>query len=183
MGKITVWTKQHINVLHILKSEGRYTAKKEFVQKSEEVKLIRTTYDWLVEHHPDLARKPVDADYPVWVSFRKDAVMLPTPNTITFELELDCNIITYLNVMKWTAINNFSYIPKDEKDEKRHKELLKSYCISDAKAYMSQFYPEIKREIEDSWIRLFDENVNLGNDISYGLIWEIKKEWVKEIIL
>jgi hypothetical protein len=40
-----------------------------------------------------------------------------------------------------------SYIPADEHDAKRHRQLLEQYGVSNAKAYMSQFYPQIKREI------------------------------------
>ena len=48
----------------------------------------------------------------------------------------------------------------------------------DAQAYMSRFYPELKREIRESWKRLFDPSIILGNDMEYGTIWEIRREWV-----
>ena len=91
-------------------------------------------------------------------------------------------MITKVNIMKWGAILDYSYIPADPKDAACHRELLDSYRVSDAKAYMSQFYPDIKREIQESWKRLFDDSVSLGNDDCYGNIWEIRKEWVTQII-
>ena len=56
------------------------------------------------------------------------------------------------------------------------------YGVDDAKAYMSQFYPMIKKEIVASWDRLFDDQVKLGNDLKYGTIWEVRKEWVTNVI-
>ena len=53
---------------------------------------------------------------------------------------------------------------------------------SDTQAYMSRFYPQIKREIIDSWDRLFDDSVHLNSDQRYGIIWEIKKEWVSAVL-
>jgi hypothetical protein len=47
---------------------------------------------------------------------------------------------------------------------------------------MSQFYPEIKREIIKSWDRLFDARVDMGNPDCYGNIWEIKREWITDVL-
>ena len=56
------------------------------------------------------------------------------------------------------------------------------YGVDDVKAFMTQFYPAIKKEIVASWDRLFDDYVKLGNDLKYGTIWEIRKEWVTKVI-
>ena len=49
---------------------------------------------------------------------------------------------------------------------------------------MSQFYPRIKREIIDSWKRLFDFDNDIQKNMSdyYGNIWEIKEECIKKVI-
>ena len=98
------------------------------------------------------------------------------------ELEIEESLITGVNFTKWGMILNYSYIPADEADEKRHKELLEAYGVSDTQAYMSQFYPEIKREIRESWKRLFDDKIQIGSDGCYGNIWEVRREWVKNVI-
>lgn len=184
MSKITVWTKQHESILKTLNSEGRYTAKKEFIFKDlgEHAHLVLETYDWLVKNTPNIYNKPQDAEYPIWVSFSKEATMMPTDKSVIIELIIDLDLITRVNINKWGAILNYSYIPENEDDEKRHKGILDRYNISDAKALISQFYPEIKREVINSWSRLFDQSISLGNDNCYGNIWEIKKEWIVKII-
>ena len=176
MKKITVWTKQNVLIMNSLLKYGRHVAKKEYVHQNEDAMSMITAYDWLVKEHPDRKNKPEDADYPIWVSTRKDAVMIETPGTVFLELQIEEERITYLNVDKWGMINNFSYIPINEEDEERHKNKMRAYGVSDVKACMSRFYPELKKEIEDSWKRVFDETVKTGNDYAYGLIWEIRKE-------
>lgn len=182
MKTIKVWTKQHEDAWMALERTGRHTASREYIARDlqEHAGLVLEAYDWLVANSPNAASRPADVEYPVWVSFRRDAAMLPSPGTVTMELELDPNLIAPVNIEKWGTILNYSYIPRDEGDARRHRRLLEAYGVSDAKAYMSQFYPDIKREIVDSWPRLFDDSILLGSDLKYGIIWEVKKEWITQ---
>lgn len=185
MDKITVWTKQNENIVKELEKTGRYTAKKEYVSKDldEHAYLVLEVYDWLVRNTPNTAQRPHDAEYPIWISFTKETTMLPSAGTIILELEIDLSLITMININKWGTILNYSYIPADKQDAENHRRFLELYGVSsDTKAYMSQFYPQIKRNIIDSWNRLFDDSVILGNDENYGNIWEVRREWVMKII-
>ena len=184
MGKIKVWTRQHKNVLNELEKTGRYTAKREYISKEmqEHTGIILEAYDWLVKNGPDAANRPEDVEYPVWVSFDRAATMLSGRDGAILELLLDEERVTSVNIAKWGAILNYSYIPADEADGKRHRELLHLYGTDDVRAVMTPFYPEIRREITGSWKRLFDDSIKLGNDLKYGTIWEIRREWVTEVL-
>lgn len=184
MSNITVWTKQNENVAKELDKTGRFVAKREYIFKDlgEHAHLVLETYDWLVENTPNYFSKPDDAEYPIWVSLTREATSLPSAGTIILELILDLSLVTMVDICKWGTILNYSYIPSDEQDAKHHRQLLKQYGISDTEAYMSRFYPQIKRKIINSWIRLFDNSIVLGSNEKYGNIWEVKKEWVTQII-
>ncbi|MBR0332133.1 MAG: DUF3841 domain-containing protein, partial [Alistipes sp.] len=39
-----------------------------------------------------------------------------------------------VNIAKWGAMLNYSYLPADEADHKRHQKLLRDYGVSDVKA-------------------------------------------------
>src|SRR5690606_18335576 len=109
--------------------------------------------------------------------------MLPSPGTIILELKVDPSLITKININKWGTILNYSYIPANKQDAEDHRRLLDQYGVSsDTKAYMSHFYPQIKRKIIDSWSRLFDDSILLGNNECYGNMWEVRKEWISKII-
>jgi len=184
MVYISVWTKQNENILMELEHTGRFIAKKEYIQKDleEHASLVLEVYGWLTKNSPTVHLKPEDVEYPIWVSFFKEATMLPTPGSVTLELSIDRSLVSLVNISKWGMILNYSYIPADDKDKARHRAMLESYGVSDAQAYMSQFYPQIKPEIIDSWSRLFDDAITLGNENSYGIIWEVRKEWVRQLI-
>ena len=59
---------------------------------------------------------------------------------------------------------------------------LNALGLSDAKVCMFHFYPELKQEITDSWQRLFDPSVSAGNDSCYGTVWELRKEWLVQVL-
>lgn len=184
MRKITVWTKQNETVADILEKEGRYTAKRQFVERYADDfdNIVVQCYDWLSKNLPQKDR-PQDADYPVWVTDEKDAVMMKTPGSVILELEIDEDILTKIDIEKWTAILNYSYIPLNALDRARHIDELKQYGTNDIDAFRTPFYPKIKREIEKSWLRLFDDGVSISEKGGYyGNIWEIKREWTKKII-
>ena len=178
--KIRLWTKQNSAVLRELEQRGRYTAKRAYIQQDmqEHAGLVLAVYDYLVRHGPKAGERPADAEYPVWLSYTGEAAMLPTPGTVRLELEVEEARITPVNIAKWGAMLNYSYLPADEADARRHRRMLEQYGVSDAKAFMSRFYPEIKKEITDSWSRLFDESVRLGGDACYATVWELRKEWI-----
>lgn len=183
MEEITVWTKQHKSVWETLQSRGRYTAKRAFIDLDLEecAPLVLESYDWLAAHLPQSGR-PEDAEYPVWLSYSCETAMLPSPGTVLLELHLPRELVCPVNIEKWGMILNYSYIPKDEADARRHRRLLEDYGVSDAKAYSSQFYPQIKREITASWDRLFDSSIILGSGAAYGTVWEVRQEWIQKVI-
>lgn len=182
--EVVVWTKQNEAVLQELAQTGRLIARKEYIQRDleEHASLVLEVYDWLAQNSPITAIKPADVTYPIWVSTKRGTTMLPNPGTVIIELAVDRTAMASVNINKWGTILNYSYIAADPTDEKRHRELLKAYGVSDTQAYMSQFYPQIKREIIASWSRLFDPSVDLGNQNSYGIIWEVKQQWIRQII-
>lgn len=184
METITMWTKQHKSVLETLNKEGRYTAKRKFIMMDleEHAHLVFEVYDWLVKHMPGGGPRPEDAEYPVWASYSGEAVMLPDDRSVILEFAVDPAIVTPLNIIKWGMILNYSYIPDGEEDASRHRELLNAYRVSDSQAFMSQFYPQIKREIIESWDRLFDDRILFGNDYQYGIMWELRKEWITKVV-
>lgn len=181
METIRVWTKQHISVWETLQRSGIYHAKRSGIFRNEDARLMLEGYQWLAAHIPNAAAKPEGAEFPIWLAFSRAGTMLPTPDTVLLELEIDPALITQINISKWGTILNCNYIPLNTEDAKRHKNLLRDWGTSDERACMTQFYPQIKREIQESWIRLFDDSIQVGSPECYGTIWEVRKEWVRNV--
>lgn len=178
-GKIKVWTKQHKNILKDLESSGRYIVKKEYIQNKmeEHAGIYLDTYHWLRQAAGSFSRIPEDVKYPVWLSVTEESKISNSDGNVQLELLVDKSRVTIIDLEKWGYIVNYMYIPKDKEDERQHEDLLRRYGVDDSTAYMSPFYPNIKRMIYKSWDRLFDDTVMPGVN-KVGIIWEVKQEWI-----
>lgn len=126
MESITIWTRQHENVLRQIKSERRYTAKRRYryAEPLDTPTQLREAQDWLARRSPFAASRPEDADYPIWVSISEESAMPPQEGSLLLRLTVDKALVTSVNIAKWGAILNYSYIPADEQDAKRHLDML-----------------------------------------------------------
>lgn len=182
--KIKVWTRQSEKVLDVLEKKGRYIVKEEYiVDKMEEFHdLYLDVYKWYTRKAKEIVPKPDDVKYPIWVSVTDNYMLQPVKGSVVLELLVDKDKVITMDVEKWGRIVNYWYVSMDREDEKEHDKKLKKYGLSDgSSAYMSNFYPIIKREIIKSWDRLFDNSYRLS-DVIQGTIWEVKKEWIVNVI-
>lgn len=185
MATVHVWTKQHQRMLDDLLRDGRYITPKAYIMRQHEdgADVFLTVYDWFTATASRLKPKPADVSYPIWLSLSRESAMLNGEGEVTLELALDEDLILPVDIAKWSTILNYSYIPEDDADLRRHQQLLRDHGVAgDAKALMTPFYPLIKREIIASWERLFDASMMADNTVSVGTIWEVKKEWLVEVI-
>ena len=183
MPEITVWTKQNAAVIDQLETAGRFIADERYIHMDLEdtADIMLFIYRWLSDHMPAVSVRPPDVLFPVWVSFNKEATMRPENGFAVLELRVREELVTPVNIEKWTRITNYSCIALDEEDAAEHNSLLRNMGINNAQAVMTDFYPEIKRKIIASWDRLFDDNVKAGNSNAYGLMWEVRREWVQNV--
>lgn len=178
-----VWTKQNTNILKNLNKDWRHVPDERFIlsDMSEYKEIMLDLYRWLAKHSPNQVYRPMDSKYPVWVALSQGSLYLPEVGYSVIELEVPDEMITRINVRKWSSILNYSYISKDKDDELNHRKKLKDMGISDTKAYMSQFYPDLKDEIIKSWDELFNYENDSEKEHYYGIIWEIRAEWIVSI--
>lgn len=178
-NKVKVWTKQHADILHDLEENGRYIVKKEYIQKKMEshAKLYLEVYDWYSKVANEIVPVPKDVKYPIWVSLNEEERIPNSAGNVLIEIEVDEHELITIDLDKWGRIVNYMYIPESDADEEEHDKMLAKYGTSDSVAYMSPFYPNIKKKIRKSWNRLFDDSYMLSK-ARVGTIWELRKEWI-----
>ncbi len=186
-NKIKLWTRQHKDVLKELKNNGVYRAKKEYIlQKMDTISdYYLNLYDWYVRHAEKIVPRPEGVEYPIWFSTSSDLMLQPTEGTVILELEVDKKYAIITDSNKWGYVVNYFYLPIDDEDEKRHNKELEKYGIGDESAlimgHKGNFYPLLKNKIINSWTRLF-EQCDEKNPLSQATMWEIKEEWIVDII-
>lgn len=176
-------TSQHKSVLETLVNTGRYVLDPEFVcnelrDDDTNRSLVLEPYNWLASAMPTRDVKPADAEYPVWLSLNTASNYPAADDGVIIELEIPDEFVAMISVEKWSRILDYRYIPADAADERRHLEMMAAYGVSDTQACMSNFYPDLKRDIMASWSRVFDV-ADTPDEMCYGLVWELRKEWIK----
>lgn len=85
----------------------------------------------------------------------------------------------------WNKVLSLEYIAKDDGDDKEFKNLLKQYGIKhDSDIMLTNFYPQLKKKITDSWSKLFEHHNKIksgdyiGVNVVQAALWQIKKEWI-----
>lgn len=185
--KIKLWTRQNESVLKDLKDNGVYRVKKEYIlQKMDTISdYYLNLYDWYVKNAERIVPRPEEVDYPIWFSTSSDLMLQPTEGTVILELEVERKYAIITDTNKWGYVVNYFYLPIDKEDEKKHNEELEKYGIGDESAlimsHKGNFYPLLKKKIISSWERLF-EPCDEKSPLSQATMWEIKQEWVVDIL-
>lgn len=185
--KVKLWTRQHKNVLDELEKYGVYRVKKEYIlEKMDTISnYYLNLYEWYGRNAAKIVPRPEGAIYPIWLSTSSEMMLQPTEDTIILEIEVDRKDVIYTDVNKWGYVVNYFYLPIDPEDEEIHNKELKKFGISDESSLImsdkGNFYPLLKNKIIKSWERLF-EPFDEKSTLSQATIWEIKKEWVVDII-
>lgn len=179
---VTIWTGQKRIVHETIEKEGVYHVKREYVQMKyqEAAKIFLTAYDWFVNHAQKIVPRPEDAGYPVWC-WADPKYVEHYKGAVVYKLEVPEDEVLIFDNAKWERILNLSYIHKDTQDREAFTKELERYGVkNDYEAYLSNFYPQIKHQIRKSWDRLFDDSIQLSS-ARRAALWEIKKEWIKEV--
>lgn len=95
----------------------------------------------------------------------------------------------FFSLYDWNRILCLSYMGETEKEEKEFRQTLLEYGIRrESDLILTNFYPELKRQVMDSWNRLFSHDQAIRKAISENQplsgvqagLWCIKKEWVMD---
>jgi hypothetical protein len=184
---IKLWTRQHQNILKPLEEFGVYYVKKEYLlEKFDTISdYYLSIYNWYIERAERIVPRPKDAEYPVWLSTSDEMMLQPTENNVILELEVPRDKVVLTDSEKWGYVSNFWYLPIDKEDEIRFNKELKKLGIGDeSELYMGHkgnFYPHLRNKIIRSWERFFEENIEI-TPITQATLWEIRKEWIVNII-
>lgn len=183
MSKLKLWTRQDERVLKDIETRGFYRVKQEhIIEKFDSCSDVYLhVYRWYARAASSVVPKPEGVEFPVWASVDKEFSLGVIEGQVVLELEVDRENVIIMDSAKWDYILNYWYIPKDSDDARSYDEKLETYGIRNKTLmYMNNFYPLLKREVEKSWERLFDNDIRLS-DINQATLWEIRSEWITNV--
>lgn len=181
------WTRQVPQVWEEIERNGCYKVKEEYIRiKNDTISdYYLGLYEWYTKKSRAYIDIPEDAKYPIWFSLSEDFRLQKVPDTVTMRVEIPEKKALIIDIEKWEYRGNLMYVPSNQKDRDDFEKELVRYGIGDetalAHSAKGNYYPLLKKRVIDSWERLFTMPPDFLEK-GYATTWEIKKEWVKEVV-
>lgn len=177
---VTVWTAKEDVVMEAIERDGVSYVKKEYLDKKygETAWIFKTAYEFFVKEAKKRVNKPEEAESPIWV-FKDEAAVFKSSGTTLLKLNVPKEEIIFFDLRDWNKILNLGYLGTEE-ETARFAQKLKTQGLKDSlEIFKSPFYPLLKRELVESWNKLFDREEPCDKYVE-GALWMIKKEWIVE---
>ena len=177
---ITIHTAQRKIIKEILDTEGVYRVQGKFIDKKygDQAWIFKTAYSFFNQYAPQYLAKPEGAESGIWTYLDKRWVGAQ-PECMVMTFEVPRNEVLLFDLRLWNKILNLDYIAENEADAKRFQQNLDRMGIAQSlQAFTTPFYPTVKREITNSWQRLFDSAQDCPETYLEAAVWELKKDWL-----
>lgn len=183
---VTLYSPQSAEVLRTLERDGVCFSRAEYVRRKygESSPIFLTAYGWFVSRASSLVAPPEGAEYPYW-AFADVRDLDPSAGGQVLTLQVPRDQAVFFDLRDWTQILQLRFLG-GEQEEKRFQRELGLRGLDNLKVMLSDFYPEWKHQIFQSWERLFRWHTALrdGQDtpvsgVQAGL-WCIRREWLVE---
>lgn len=171
-----------------LERDGTCYSKAQFINQKyqESARIFLTAYTWLARQGERFVPKPEAAELHYW-AFTEYIELEASYGDPVLVMDVPLAECLFFNIFDWSKILRLEYIGENEDEERRFREKIKAYGIKHASSIMlTNFYPELKREIENSWQRLFryHDMILKGERPILTIeaaLWQIKKDWINDI--
>lgn len=187
-GKTILFTTQSIKSLKIIEETGRFINKKEYiVEHFDDISpFFIKCYDWFVSEASKRTNKPEDVKYHIWCSVSARNCMRPYDDEVGYVIEVPNEEIIFFSGLKWDYVLNLHYVPRNNDDLEKYRKEMKDKGFKNTFEFIegryARMFPMEEKRIKDSWTRIFDIDEWNIFDIQAN-IWQIKKEWIKHIIM
>ena len=185
-GKIRLYSPQAEAVWQAVERDGTAFSRRAYVQKKyeESAAIFTSAYDAYVKEAVNYAAKPEGAEYPYW-AFASARDLDASMGSRVMHLNVPLEETVLFDMFDWYRVLRLTYLGSTPEEEEAFDKKVRARGLrSPDEAVLTPFYPDIKREILDSWRRnLFRHNdaLKAGDDtgvraVQAGL-WRIRKEW------
>ena len=185
-GFVKLFSPQAEAVWQAVENEGIAFSRREYVQNKyqESAAVFLTAYDAYVREAEKIVPRPDERAYPYW-AFASEDLVDRSGGVRVMKLLMPSDEAVFFDQYEWYKVLRLSYIGETEADEQAFARGLEMRGIRDSsEAVLKPFYPDIKRQITDSWKRIFRHDAAIKSGDESGVravqagLWCIKKEWL-----
>ena len=185
-SRITLYSAQAQVVVNTLEREGVCFSRREYVESKyeESAPIFVAAYSWFAAEAEKYLPKPQGASYPYW-AFRDLYSVEQSADSRALRLSVPVDAAVFFDMYDWNKVIRLQYMGETKAEEDRFRQKLAAYGVRrESDVILTPFYPDLKREVQDSWQRLFryHEKIKAGEangaqSVQAGL-WQLKKEWI-----
>ena len=185
-GFVKLFSPQAEAVWQAVENEGTAFSRREYVIKKyeESAGVFLAAYDAYVREAEKIVPRPDERAYPYW-AFASEELVDRSGGLRVMRLRVPLDEAVFFDQYDWYKVLRLSYIGETDKDEEAFARGLEMRGIRDSsEAVLRPFYPDVKRQITESWKRLFRHDSAIRNGDTSGVravqagLWQIKKEWL-----
>ena len=185
-GFVKLFSPQAEAVWQAVENDGTAFSRREYVIKKyeESAGVFLAAYDAYVREAERIVPRPDDKAYPYW-AFASEDLVDRSGGLRVMRLRVPLEEAVFFDQYDWYKVLRLSYIGETDKDEEAFARGLEMRGIRDSsEALLRPFYPDVKRQITDSWKRLFRHDPAIRKGDTSGVravqagLWQIKKEWL-----
>lgn len=183
---VMLYSSQSEVVVNSLERDGICFSKQEYVIKKyeESAPIFVAAYGWFAIAAEKYLPKPEGAEYPYW-AFRDLYSIEQSSDSRILRLCIPTDEAIFFDMYDWNKILRLQYIGETESDEKRFRQMLVGYGIRrESDIILTNFYPELKHQVQNSWQRLFRHHKRIKAGDTAGVesvqagLWQLKQEWI-----
>ncbi len=180
---ITLFTAQTDVVLDAIERDGYSRVKRAYIQRKygDQAWVFQQAYAFFAQHAPRYVTPPEGAESGIWC-FRDWRLAMTGAGGMLLELEVPADQAVLFDSRLWNRMLNLEYLGEDAEDERAFEKRIAAMGLkSSADAFATSFYPTVKREITQSWQRLFGSADACPDAYLEAGIWEIRREWIRSV--
>lgn len=165
---VTLYSPQAEIVIDTINRDGIAFSRREYVARKygESAPIFLAAYDWFVKEAARYLPKPPGAEYPYWAFMDPKNVDSSAGNR-TLVLRVPADEAVFFDLYDWNKILCLQYIGENEKEERAFRRSLADYGIRrESDVVLTGFYPDLKRQVMDSWKRLFVHHAAITESIA-----------------
>lgn len=184
--QVKLYSSQAKIVVDTLNRDGVCFSKREYVSKKyeESAPIFLAAYSWFTKEAQRYVAKPQGAEYPYW-AFADLYSVEASGDSHILQLHVPADQGVFFDLYDWNKILCLKYIGETKEEEAQFHQKLTDYGIRrETDIILTSFYPDLKRQVQESWKRLFrhHERIKAGDTTGVGSVqaglWQLKKEWL-----
>lgn len=173
-------------VIEALHQDGVCFSKQAYVRRKyeESAPIFVAAYSWFVREAQHYVPKPQGAEYPYWAFCDLYSVEASGDSQI-LRLNVPADQAVFFDLYDWNTILCLKYLGETKEEEAQFRRQLADYGVRrETDVILTNFYPELKRQVQESWKRLFrhHERIKAGDTTGVGSVqaglWQLKQDWI-----